>query len=92
MATSHEKFKTWVQTHAPYLDHLFDWEEKTCETDLVQEYLGVASHGQALVCRFAVGVWFGRNQEHFDFIEAAGVLDQDQRLAIANWFMSPVWP
>lgn len=58
---------------------------------MVDSYLATASHGQAIMCRFA-GVWLGSNDYQFDIISAAGVLDDEQKAAIAAWFTSPFWP
>ncbi|GAB1153549.1 MULTISPECIES: hypothetical protein [Aeromonas] len=40
---------------------------------MVDSYLCSASHGKAIMCRFAAGGWLGN-----DLIGAAGVLDDKQ--------------
>lgn len=85
-------FQDWLKDNAPYLMDLWDWEDRSVSLGRVERYLAVASHGEALMCRFAVAVWLGKNDFSFDLIEAAGVLDEQQRAAIAEWLKMPLWP
>lgn len=86
------RFRDWLEENAPYLLGMWDWEQRSVLPARVDNYLGLASHGEAAMCRFAVGVWLGRNDYAFDFIEAAGALDAQQRAAVAEWFNTPLWP
>jgi len=49
------------------------------------------SRGECILADFFLSVWFGRNV-NFDFIRAAGVLSNDNKRVITNWFMDPFWP
>lgn len=86
------KFYIWLSQNTPELMYLWDWNDKSLNLDAVESYLGTASHGQAIMCRFAIAIWFNKNRYNFDLMEAAGVLGQKQRLAIAQWLMEPLWP
>lgn len=86
------RFRVWLERNAPQLKLLWDWEEESLSLEAVERYLVTASHGEAAMCRFAVGVWMGRNEQGFNLIEAAEVLDKEQRDAIATWLVSPFWP
>ncbi len=92
LSASQNIFYQWLNQNAPDLMYLWDWNEKSVNNEAVQSYISTASHGQAIMCRFAVAVWFNKNRFEFDFIDAAGVLDQKDRLAIAKWFLEPFWP
>ena len=49
------------------------------------------SKGECLMVDFFLSVWFGRNTS-FDFIKAAGVLSNNNKKVISDWFLSPFWP
>ena len=85
-------FEHWLTTNAPYLSILWDFEMRELSIPMVKSYLATASHGQAIMCRFAAAVWQGSNDYQFDLIRSAGVLDDEQRAAIAAWFTAPFWP
>ncbi len=91
-APAQDRFESWLAKNAPYLSLLWDFERHELSLSMVDSYLATASHGQASMCRFAAGVWLGRNDYQFDMINAAGVLDDEQKAAIAEWFTSPFWP
>lgn len=92
MTESQLAFYDWLQEKAPYLQGLWDWNELSLSLESVEHYLSVASHGEAVMCKFAVGVWLGRNERGFDLIKAARVLGVAQRAAIADWLKVPLWP
>lgn len=91
-APAQDRFERWLVKNAPYLSLLWDFEKHDLSLAMVDSYLATASHGQAIMCRFAAGVWLGSNEYQFDMINAAGVLDDEQKAAIAAWFTSPFWP
>ena len=55
-------------------------------------FRSVASHGEAIMARFVLGVWRGEDKFNFDFTEAASVLDRNQRQVITDWMLDPFWP
>jgi hypothetical protein len=69
---------------------LFDFEHTTYLPEQVARYLAVASHGQAIMVRFFLGVW--RHADEFDFIDAAETLDEQQMKVITDWLQDPLWP
>ena len=91
-APAQDRFESWLMKNAPYLSLLWDFEKHELSLPMVDSYLATASHGQAIMCRFAAGVWLGSNDYQFDMIDAARVLDHEQKTAITAWFTSPFWP
>lgn len=92
MSVSQIQFLEWLKQMAPELIDLWDWENREIDPAVVKNYLGTASHGQAIMCRFAVAIWYGQNKFNFDIVDAAGALDPIQRQAIAEWLIDPFWP
>lgn len=85
-------FRIWIETCMPYLNNLFDFEKMVYIPEMVDAYLGVASHGQAIMARFALSVWTHNDDFEFNFIEAAQVLDTPQLNIIIDWLKRPIWP
>lgn len=83
------KFAHWLNANLPDLTHLWDWNEGGIQWDLVDHYLGRASHGQAIMCRFAVGIWRWKNERDFDLFEAGQVLDSHNMAIISEWAKRP---
>ena len=79
------RYALWLEDKAPYLLPLFNFDQQSFLPDKVEHYLGVASHGQAIMARFFLGVWRHQDQFDFDFIDAAGTLDQQQMKVITDW-------
>lgn len=92
LSPSQAKFALWIEQNTPYLLPLFDFEGRVFRVDAVDHFLGVASHGQAIMARFVLGVWLGRDEFDFDFTDAASVLDRSQRQVITDWILDPFWP
>lgn len=85
-------FAQWIKEEMPFLLPLFDFERGTYLPEAVERYLGVASHGQAILARFALGVWQGRDSFDFDFTDAAAVLEPQEIKIITDWMTTPKWP
>lgn len=90
--SSQEKFQIWVETNAPGIAYLWNWEKMEVNLEQAQKFLDFASHGEAVMARFMVGVWLGRNELNFDIFEARGVLDQKQLQVVLDWIKTPFWP
>lgn len=86
------RFAVWLEESAPNLLHLFDFEQTTYLPEKVEQYLAVASHGQAIMAHFFLGVWRHANDFGFNFIDAAGTLDKQQMKVITDWLQDPLWP
>jgi len=48
-------FALLLEESAPYLLPLFDFEKREFLPEKANEYLGIASHGQAIMARFFFG-------------------------------------
>lgn len=68
------------------------WNGSEVDIKLLESTLATCSHGEAIMLRFLAGVWLGINRYDFDLIEAAGVLDVEDRQVISQYLMSPIWP
>lgn len=86
-------FRFWLKSEAPQLQSLWNWDDRCIDVDAVESYLATASHGEAIMCRFFVGVFLGRNDMDFNLIEAAAVLEKGQREVISRWLArgGPRW-
>jgi hypothetical protein len=87
-------FQFWLERNAPQLQSLLNWDDRSVDLDAVESYLATVSHGEAIMCRFFVGVFLGHNDMGFNIIEAAAVLDKGQREVISLWLArgAPRWP
>lgn len=86
------RFALWLESEMPYLLPLFNFNDAAYIPELVERYLAGASHSQAIMARFALGVWRHDNHYNFDFVMAARVLDNAQIQIITNWLAKPFWP
>ena len=86
------KFAVMLEERAPYLMDLWDFDKCEYKPDLVEQYLGVASHGQSIMLRFFLGIWRHDNEFEFDFFEAVRVLDGHNIDVIQDWMVHPFWP
>lgn len=77
---------------APYLAGLWDMSRAEYDQERVDRFLGVASRGEAIMARFFLGVWCGKNTFDFDFTDAAAVLDSDKMQIVTGWMSAPFWP
>ncbi len=92
LSPSQSRFYQLLNKYAPYLLTLWDWQKAELKLEMAQRYLATASHGEAVMCRFAVAVWLGQNDFQFDLVDAAGALEREQRLVVAAWLVDPFWP
>ena len=77
---------------APWLTPYWNMEERACHIDRLEGAMGSWSHGEQILARFFVMVWFGQNRMDFDLLDAASVLDHPQRILIVHWLSEPFWP
>ena len=77
---------------APYIKHLWDLKERLFIPEKVEQYLATASHGDAIMARFFLGVWRRENEFDFDLFEAVKVLDQGNLKIIMDWMEKPLCP
>lgn len=87
----HPKFLAMLNTY-PRLLPLWNVERSEYKPEQVNHYLGVASHGEAIMLRFFLAVWRGDNSFDFNIIDAAATLDAPEMQIITNWLTHPFWP
>lgn len=85
-------FQIWIESKMPYLRGLFDFEQRVYLPEKVDYFMGVASHGQTIMARFALSVWTHNDDFEFNFLDAASVLDEQNRAIIIDWLVRPIWP
>ena len=77
---------------APYLESLWNMQEREYIPEKVDHYLETTSHNQAIMARFFLGVWQHDNELNFNLIESVRVLDKDKLIIIMGWMAEPFWP
>lgn len=86
------KYYLWIDKYMPYLMHLFDFKKREVNIDRAKAYVESASDGEAIMARFAIGIWCRDDILDFNFIDAIRTLDEDNVLVITNWMKHPFWP
>ncbi|MEX0446544.1 hypothetical protein [Xenorhabdus sp. SGI246] len=91
--TPHDRFFLMLADY-PLLFKFWDVEKKECDKEALIDSLSVLSHGESIMAKFFMTVWFGDNRKNyeFDIVEAASVLDLPQRRLITLWMLDPFWP
>ncbi|MBA6365813.1 hypothetical protein H4J56_15055 [Colwellia sp. BRX8-4] len=83
-------FALWLEDSAPYLLPLWDFEEGRYMQERVDDYLGVCSSGQAVMCKFALEVWTGgRGNYDFNLFKAMRYLGDKELKVIKDWVNNP---
>ena len=77
---------------APWVKPYWDMARRECDLDALRGAMAGWSHGERIMAQFAVAVWRGENELRFDLVEAASVLDDENRRVIAAWLARPFWP
>lgn len=85
-------FYLLLSRDAPFLMQLFDFQERECNLERANKYISQASQGEAIMAKFFVGVWCGKDVLNFDFVEAIKDLDRSNINIITKWMQSPIWP
>lgn len=84
------QFASLIESYPKYAVY-WDWVKKECDPDAISQALPAMSHGEQIMLKFFWSVWTHNNQD-FDFIEAASILDDDQMAIITTWMADPFWP
>ena len=72
----------------PRLSAYWNWEHRTCDTEALDDAMGIMSHGERILAQFFLSLWT-HNSRGFDMFEAASVLDQEWRQVIVDWLADP---
>lgn len=75
----------------PDIARHWNFEAKEVDIDGIERAMETMSHGERALASFFLSVWTHENQA-FDLIDAAAVLDPDKRAVVAAWFVKPYWP
>ena len=85
-----QRFEALVATK-PDLAGYWDFDKRELDKKRVDAEIGGLSSGEQVMLSFFCSVWFGKNYG-FDFIRAAGALDNANKRLICEWFADPFWP
>lgn len=75
----------------PRLSGYWDFEAWQVDPERIKEDYEALSSGEQVLISFLMSVWFGRNRD-FDITRAAGILSNDNKKIIVQWFLDPFWP
>ena len=92
LSPAQAKYALWIEEQLPFLMPLFDFDAQSYRPQDVEKFLSVASHGEAIMAAFALGIWRHDNEFHFDFIDAAQTLDAGNMKIVTDWLQKPFWP
>jgi len=90
MSASQARFALLIEPF-PWLSKYWNWKNKECDIDTLKDAMCVMSHGERILAQFYLSVWT-HNPYGFDLLEAASILDQEDRQIISNWLSEPFWP
>ncbi|WP_447907991.1 hypothetical protein [Serratia fonticola] len=78
---------------APYsrLSGYWDFEQRECREASLRSGLNAMSSGERQLAQFFLSLWTGQD-EGFDMLEAASVLDDRERKMLIDWLADPFWP
>jgi hypothetical protein len=85
-------FAVFLEERAPQLVRFWNWDARCIQYSDIDVFLRTASHGEALLLTFFVGVWEHRNHYDFDVFEAFQTLDEESLSILRAWFNRPIWP
>lgn len=85
-------FAVLLEERAAFLLPLWDFESRAIRLDAVETYINSASHGECILARFFLGLWFGENKYNFDLLDAVKTQDEKSMAIIQDWLASPYWP
>ncbi|MCU3341298.1 hypothetical protein N8V28_21415 [Enterobacter hormaechei subsp. hoffmannii] len=74
----------------PAISSFWDRSARECRVQELREDMEGMSHGEKVMAKFFMAIWFHKNGE-FSLIEAASVLDEPHRKVIAAWLRDPFW-
>lgn len=90
--TEMDAFKALLARAPLGVQNCFDLEERRLQREKLENYLGVASHGETILARFFAGVWRGDDEWDFNLFDAVGILDDKGKRIVMDWIARPVWP
>lgn len=90
LSPSQARFALMIDQY-PRFSKYWNWEKRECDIDRLNEAMGVMSHGERILAQFFLSVWKNNNQS-FDLLDAASVLDLPERKIIIEWLRDPFWP
>lgn len=88
--SSRIRFSRLIKLH-PIFARYWNEDRGELEYQLMKEGLKGLSHGEKIMGAFFLSVWCDDN-EGFDFLEAAGKLDLENKRIVMTWFTDPFWP
>ncbi|OCJ29063.1 hypothetical protein [Serratia sp. 14-2641] len=78
-------------TDYPQISGYWDFATRRCDENALRSALAFMSRGERQVALFFLSLWTG-NDEGFDLLEAARVVDSQHRQLVIHWLRDPFWP
>lgn len=88
--SSRDKFRQMLQQY-PLLAQYWNTSDDSLRYLDMKNDLGVLSRGEQIMATFFMSVWSAEN-EGFDFLDAADLLDTSAKRIVLTWFADPFWP
>lgn len=92
LSEEQQRYAAWIEEKMPFLMLLFDFKRREYLPQKVRPFLQTASHGQAIMARFALSVWRHDNNYEFNIVDAVRYLDVEHIETITEWMKDPFWP
>lgn len=75
----------------PRISGYWDFDARVCHEDELRKAINAMSGCEQHLARFFLGLW-NREDEGFDMLDAASVLDRKERQLLMDWLVDPFWP
>ncbi|MCW8114224.1 hypothetical protein [Yersinia intermedia] len=91
LADETRKFHELINVY-PCFTVFWDKQKMDLNVNKLNASITTMSHGERIMAQFFVSLWLGSNDNRFDILDAAAVLDKNERIVIAKWLTDPFWP
>ncbi|MBP1000330.1 hypothetical protein J8629_25060 [Serratia fonticola] len=78
-------------TDYPRIAGYWDFDTRICHENALRSALNIMSSGERQLALFFLSLWTG-NDEGFDMLAAARVVDSQHRQLLIDWLRDPFWP
>jgi len=76
----------------PQIYVFWDFNARACDTDRLNDSMGVLSSGEQILAGFFLSIWTGDDHPYFSILAAARTLDPEHRQVITDWLAAPYFP
>lgn len=90
LSPEQERFAALLADY-PRISGYWDLEKRECHEAALRSGLNAMSSGERQLALFFLSLWNGQD-EGFDMLDAASVVDVKQRQLFIHWLRDPFWP